>query len=466
MRWPLRNQILLPLLAVSLTSVMVIGGAGAWLAADASRDRIVRQLQGVTALLADSNFPLTPAVLRQMRGLSGAEFVLTDAQGRVSAASLADPPAALSVDRLVESPRGVSLRYSVSVGGVDYFHTAVRAKRRPGARGAELLHVLLPRDQYRASQRAAIGPPLVVGLVSLAAVVAVAHRVAARIGRTTSRIEEEVQRLSEGDYSPLRPPPRDDELRDLTGAINRTAERLEQYEQEVRRTEQARTVALLGAGLAHEMRNAATGCRMALDLHGEACNVSHDQALTVAMRQLALIETQLQRYLRMGRASSADQRQTVDLNRLVQSVMPLVKPAAEHAAVSVTWSPSPEAVVVLADADSVAQVVMNLLQNAIEAARQHAAADDTTGRVRVACAAQGATAEVLVSDNGPGPDEHVAHAVFEPFVTSKAEGVGLGLALSRQVAEEHGGSVEWGRAGGMTCFRLVLPLAVREAAHG
>src|SRR5687768_3244269 len=87
MRWPLRLQIMLPMAAIMLLTVLVVGGLGAYLAARGIKARIDSQIAGVTKILAESNFPLTNAVLRQMKALSGAEMVLVDAAGKIVSTS-------------------------------------------------------------------------------------------------------------------------------------------------------------------------------------------------------------------------------------------------------------------------------------------------------------------------------------------------------------------------------------------
>jgi nitrogen-specific signal transduction histidine kinase len=64
---------------------------------------------------------------------------------------------------------------------------------------------------------------------------------------------------------------------------------------------------------------------------------------------------------------------------------------------------------------------------------------------------------VEVSDTGPGPPAEIAGQLFEPFVTGKEQGIGLGLAVAKRAAEAHGGTIAWDRRDGRTVFRIELP---------
>jgi signal transduction histidine kinase len=453
---------MLPLLLVAIGSLAAVGAMNAFLVERQTCEQIERQLRGVIGVSSASNFPLTDGVLRQMRDLSSAEFVLTDLSGVKIASSLpqAEP---LPIAPTVAQIKDVGLGAAAWVAGRWYFHTSVELPAGPGFANGRVLHVLFPQEQYRRTWRQAFVPSLIVGAVAIVGVAAVAHSLANRIGRTTARLAKEVVRLARGEFGTVDLPSTDDEIRDLSVAVNHTAQMLADYEQQVRRTEQMRTATMLGASLAHQMRNAATGCRMALDLHAEECCGKKDQeSLQVAKRQLRLMESQLQRFLRIGKCPAELVQRDVDLVNLVENLLPLIRPAAHHAGVELAWDSSLDRLPVSADEEALSQAVLNLLLNAVEAAQQGGC--EGRGRQRV-CVHIGAVAdeaaELVIGDSGPGPSEAVASSLFDPFVTSKAEGAGLGLAVSKQVVMAHGGSIGWHRANGMTRFRITLPLTQR-----
>jgi signal transduction histidine kinase len=397
-----------------------------------------------------------------MRDLSRAELVLADASGWALASSFTSAPrlpatamsAATDGDRLALGP-------PLELGGRRYFHTATALSGRPGQGDAEMLHILFPEDEYRRTWREEFLPSLAVGAATLLVAAVVARVLAGRVSRATTRLGADVLRMARGDFAPAELPMLDDEIRDLSLAVNQTAAMLTDYERQVRHTEKMRTVSLLGAGLAHEMRNAATGCRMALDLHTLACNGHGDgESLAVAKRQLQLMETQLQRLLRAGDAGGTSGKSRLNLAELVDELLPLVQPAARHAGVELAWRRPTAPVWVEGDGEALMQLALNLVLNAIEAARQPDGAQKAEVWIELRAADTG-DAELTVSDTGPGPEPRLSATLFEPFVSSKPEGIGLGLAVAQQVAAGHGGAVRWRRRDELTEFCAAIPLEAK-----
>jgi len=113
----------------------------------------------------------------------------------------------------------------------------------------------------------------------------------------------------------------------------------------------------------------------------------------------------------------------------------------------------------MADEPSLRAAVLNLALNAIEAA-------SPGGSVALELRNDSHTRVIEVTDTGPGPPSQLGETLFEPFVSGKPEGVGLGLALARHVALAHHGSVSWAREGAFTRFRLTLPSGCQESEAG
>jgi len=111
------------------------------------------------------------------------------------------------------------------------------------------------------------------------------------------------------------------------------------------------------------------------------------------------------------------------------------------------------------DAVQLEQVILNLFRTALDAVES-----SETRQIRIEVRRQDArTAEVVVSDSGPGVDSASAELIFDEFYTTKPQGLGLGLSISRSIVEAHGGRLWLDRSVHPTaCFRLALPLSVPE----
>lgn len=463
MRWPIQRQLLVPMLLVIVLASTLSSGVSAWVGSRWARREESDRLARVVATLADANFPLQESVLQKLAGLSGAEFVVWDAQQQAQAATLTLD--AEVRDRLKAVPdtgplSDLSSNPLVVIQGRSFL-TAKVPLRRTATRPLSLL-VLYPEDRWWTATRGAVLPPLIAGGVTALAALMLTALWARRFTRPIARMSQQSESIASGDFQPMPLPARDDELRDLTLSINRMVEQLTRYEQQVRRNERLKTLGQLGAGLAHQLRNWLTGARMALQVHARECPLGEQAESTeMALRQLGLMESYLQRFLTLGagRDEAARPRESHDvpLIELVENVLSLVRPRGRHVGVELQWTPPASPIVIHGDRDELQELLVNLLLNGIDAAAQFPSSshgtwvrvelnDTTPNRVRL-----------RVIDSGRGPTDAIAGQLFEPFVTDKPEGTGLGLAVAKQIAESHGGSLRWFRDGATTCFELDLP---------
>jgi two-component system, LuxR family, sensor kinase FixL len=117
---------------------------------------------------------------------------------------------------------------------------------------------------------------------------------------------------------------------------------------------------------------------------------------------------------------------------------------------------------VFVDHVQIRQVVLNLVRNAIEAMEQVERRELTIGTRGLR---EQGVAEVIVADTGPGIAPELADSLFQPFVTTKATGMGLGLSICREIVEAHQGRLTTASvSSGGTVFRVTLPIASRERA--
>jgi signal transduction histidine kinase len=296
---------------------------------------------------------------------------------------------------------------------------------------------------------------LIVGAGTIVLMLLVSAGLAQHLSSRIQDVERQVAAIAGGDFREADAGSRRDEIQELVASVNQMSRQLRQMQQTVRQSERARLLGQLAGGMAHQLRNALTGARLAVQIHARRCPLeSREESLAVALRQLALTEEQVKGFLSLGRLERRPP-QACDVTALVAEVAALVGPTCEHAKVRLETSIAGGLPPLLVDVDGLRSATLNLVLNAIEAAGPQ-------GAVSLRAAACGGEMLLEVFDNGPGPPPETVEMLFEPFVTSKREGAGLGLALARQVATDHGGELTWERAREQTCFRLTLPW--KEAA--
>lgn len=176
-----------------------------------------------------------------------------------------------------------------------------------------------------------------------------------------------------------------------------------------------------------------------------------DAVTTVARRSDSLMQF-VSSYRRLTRLPPPD-KSLIDLNELFKHVARLAAQDWDQKALSLVIEVSPKKLDVQADRDMLEQILINLLQNAVQALKS---SDDATVWLKAHISKRGRVV-ITVTDNGPGIPADIAKKVFVPFFTTKREGSGVGLALTRQVMIAHGGTVSLAeREGGGTKFSLMF----------
>ena len=243
--------------------------------------------------------------------------------------------------------------------------------------------------------------------------------------------------------------------------IEQVVEKLQQREHEVLRAEQLAAVGHLAAGVAHELRNPLTSIKMLVQTNREEA-----EARGVPADDLALIEQEvrrmercLQTFLDFARPPRLERR-PLDLGEVVKRTLTLIGGRARKQHVELRCTSLDVPVVVEADAEHLHQLLVNLALNALDVMPR----GGTLGiDLRLDSASPDKEqVEVCVSDTGPGIAPEILPQLFQPFVSSKETGLGLGLVISRRIAESHGGSLHAAdRPGGGACFTLRLPVLTK-----
>ncbi len=400
--------------------------------------------RGVAETLERSRFPLTDGVLRQLKGLGGAEFLLIGPGGRVEASTLADVEPG-STDPLGNRPiSGRSWNHS----GTEYWVESV-ARTLPPDPGRLL--VLTPESTLRAAAWEARRGVLILTALGAGLAVMVGSWIGGTLSRPLSAILGAIREVGRGNLEPGGlPTGRGDEIGELADGVDQMARWLRRLQADRARTERLRLIRQVSAGLAHEIRNPLTAARMTLQLFIERNGDRDSEPLRIALSELERTERQIRRFLQLTRPDPP-RFEPSDLDALLVRCASGISATAEHRGIGLEVALEPGLPPASIDAEQIGQVVTNLLANAIDAA-------GPGGHVRLSASiGPDGGPRIMVEDDGPGVDPESEPRLFSAFHSTKPEGVGLGLALARALVGEHGGTLHYERIDGRTRFQVALP---------
>jgi signal transduction histidine kinase len=303
----------------------------------------------------------------------------------------------------------------------------------------------------RDAEQRAFGLLLGLGIVSLVVGVAItlwAQRALIPLTRLSARVAA----VASGDLAARPLTPSDDEIGRVASEFERMVAALRERDDKLRKTERLAAAGRMAAHVTHEVRNPLNSIRLNAELLEEDLAGGQDEPrklLRSIVREVDRLTDLTEQYLRLVRLPDPKQ-EPVDLHALIGSVLAFVAPELQRARVQ-TVSELKATRPFTGDEGQLRQALLNLCRNAREAMPQGG-----TLRVRTSDANGGLLVEVEDEGQGIAPSER--EKIFDLFYTTKEHGTGLGLPLTRQIAEAHGGSIACGAGdNGGTRFALWLP---------
>jgi len=292
---------------------------------------------------------------------------------------------------------------------------------------------------------------------------------ARRITRPLHRLVEATVRIAKGDFShTIALPSGQDEVGELARSFNgmttqllRAREQTEEANRKLVQHEKLASIGRMAATIAHEIRNPLTSVKLNIQKIAEEEGFAETVKphLDLSLEGIDQIERFIKELLNFTRVQELSLEKW-PIDQIVDESLKVVRDVLAQKKIVVEKACTDGLPAVLADADKLRQVFLNVLRNAHEAL-------GPGGKIGVSCdaVAEGGRTmvRVRITDNGPGIPEKDRPNIFEPFFTTKPSGFGLGLANARKIVEQHNGTIAIGRKRGRGSA-LVILIPAEEAS--
>jgi two-component system nitrogen regulation sensor histidine kinase NtrY len=310
---------------------------------------------------------------------------------------------------------------------------------------------VIATSEQRNFRRGLSGTFLVVVAGLWIAALAALIYLAARISRPIRQLTQGLGRVAAGDLDARVPPGGSDEIGAAVLAFNHMADELQHARERLIHVTRLASWQALARKMAHEVKNSLTPIRLTMEeiiiRRGEPGSAFLEQAAQIVVDEVQTLERRVRAFSQFA-AEPPVMPEEIDVNALVEERISFLK--SSHPEVTYNLRLSPERPTALADPDLMKGVLTNLLENAAEAAR-------AGGVVLASTSIAGSKLNIDVHDSGPGLSAQARSSLFEPTISFKKNGMGLGLSIARRSALLCGGDLQAldGELGG-AAFRVVL----------
>lgn len=454
MAWRLRlhHRIVIPFAVVALVATSASALLAVAVVSREFESRMRSQALNTSEVISRGGFAFNPAILRNVKAITGADVFTFDESGALVSMTV-DP----GESGLIAAVTGAAAAGPESQGptavvrdldcGVPCFVAYRPVLDRPGT----TLAVVVQAAESEAAIRAVSRTIMLTALASVIALIFVSQLVARRVTRPIDELVAFSQLVAGG--SSRRAKEGDDDVGRLGRAFNEMLNRLDESKTLKVRNEKLALAGLFAARVAHDIRNPLASMKINAQMLEAAVKSDPKSASLVnaTLHDIIQVESVIRDLIELARPSEL-RRVPADINAVIRAVIRQLDARLSHRRVQTVLTLPDRLPPVMLDPERFSQVLTNVFVNAIDAMPDG-------GTLTVSTRSDGADVVIEVDDNGVGIDPNMVTRVFDPFVSTKPEGVGLGLVNARAIVEGHGGRIALTpRQPNGTRARIVLPL--------
>ena len=454
-RLRLHHRIVIPFAIVAIVATVAAAFVTLSVTSSALQQRLRSQLGSAAGVISRGDLALNPLILRNLHEVIHAHIVTIDATGQVVVATAEASPDVLRVatDAVAGDSDSIddSAPARVTEGDCDVpCLVAVRAViGRPGYHVA----IVSETSELTAATSAVARTILLTAAFSILVMVLVSQFLVRRVTAPLDRLVAFTRDLSPTNRN-QRAQVGHDEVGALAQAFNEMLTRLDQAQESLVKSEKLALAGLIAARVAHDIRNPLSSIKMQTQMlrTRAAADPEDQESLTAVLHDIEQVESVIRDLLELARPGELRlKREPLDI--VISEVLTQLALQFRHRKISVVTDLTGGLPDVAVDRPRFKQALLNVLVNASDAM--------PTGGVITLASRAPVPGEVLleVCDDGVGVDPATLPHVFDPFVSTKPDGVGLGLVNAKAVVEAHGGRIELtARAPRGTCVSIWLPV--------
>ncbi|HEX6162322.1 MAG TPA: ATP-binding protein [Vicinamibacterales bacterium] len=431
--WRLRlhHRIVIPFAVVALVATSASAFLALSVVSREFQSRLRSQVRNTADVVGFAGFAFNPLILRSVKAITGADVIAFDDTGAVVSSTVDPSQTALIravVDGAAGAPPGVVHENIACEHPCFVFYKPIAD--RPGT----IVAVIAESTESAAAVDAVSRTILMAAVASLVLLVLVSQVVARRI---TAPIDELVHFSQDvGAGTSRRAKEGDDDVGRLGRAFNQMLDRLDESKAAKVRNEKLALTGLFAARVAHDIRNPLASMKINTQMLEAAVKRDPKNAALVnaTLHDISQVESVIRDLIELARPSEL-RLVPADINAVIRAVIRQLDARLTHRKV-VTSTILPDRLPqAMLDPERFSQVLTNVFVNAIDAM-------PSGGTLTISTRANGPELIIEVDDDGVGIDPGMVTRVFDPFVSTKPEGVGLGLVNAKAVVEGHGGRIE------------------------